>query len=432
MSNLHETLGREADLLYLANDQAISTRVGKKQGRSIRSTNKEGYLVCGPYVKLDKGFHTIFFYGDVFDLSGKVEIDISCDKGEKIISKQQIKGASGIGVISIVRIYLDEECRDVEFRIYVDEAADIKFDALEVYSGEYVGEFSSLNKSYKKDLEWTLVLYQSYEKFFKKEAPFYLVVPWADAPEFHSRFSDMKNSGIINNLPMILFEEWVLSSTGSNIPENFDGWRIQQVIKLCFSKLFMSRKYITFDSAQFFSRDFDYKEHLYVGDILKTAAIEQNRYEKNKEFIESGELCWLKGNLVNASVAFDFIDEQFSELNEKKYHYIGCNGFFDSAICSSLERWAYNNGYDGFVGLIVLAPYEFAWYGSYVTYMEKELFFPVDPLIFLPIINESAVEEIKGLHLRPHHDQYGYLFQPPASNEPDPESLYQASLKINN
>lgn len=413
---------------FFGSDKYLFTQVGEKKGKSTVTTGKSGYLIYGPYITLSPGAYSFFVYGQAFESTPDDYIDIVSNDATKSLGKTSLSEVPGTGILGIMNISVETECQRVEVRLWVNEKTNIRFDGIEIYNGNYACDFSILNKSYAKDLDWSAVLFKSYEKFVNKHVPFFLVIPKNDEKIFIDRFNYLKNLGIIKSTPTILFEEWVLRQTGCVIPHGFSGWHIQQVIKLCFSKLGFSKHYVTCDSAQFFTKPFDYRSTFYIQDRLRTMAREEDRKSKNDLFIQVDEKCWLDGAVVNASEAFDAIDAQFGPLTEKKYHYIGCNGIFDSEICNRLEQWSYSHGYNGFCGLISYAPYEFAWYGSYITYKEPENFYPIDPDFFVPILDIYSLEKLICGDMPTTEGRYGYLFQPPASDLVDPELLYRHIL----
>jgi len=119
--------------------------------------------------------------------------------------------------------------------------------------------FAFLNKSYSKDLDWSLVLYSSYERYVQGQFDFYIVVPNGDVAIFQEQFNAQLGSGKIFRAPIILSEEYVLSAaeiSGENIA-GMSGWEVQQVVELAFSHTNLAKNYVTIDSAAIFARNFD-------------------------------------------------------------------------------------------------------------------------------------------------------------------------------
>jgi hypothetical protein len=165
-----------------------------------------------------------------------------------------------------------------------------------------------------------------------------------------------------------------------------------------------------------FTKPFDYRT-LYSEDgnfCTAALAVEKDRFYG--DYLRTDEKGWLNGVLVNLSESLEAICEFMGNQSNQTHWYIPTSGFFDSDIAASLEIFAQKNGVNGFVGLILMAPYEFAWYGEYVYMVHRDKFRPKGPLIMAPCISLEELQTIyDGKFHVPDH-LFGVLFQPPAAD----------------
>lgn len=416
------------DTIHLTVDDYASFILnGQRDDRSIRPIGKSGFLVCGPYRACKAGIYTVAVLGEVENVGAGAIVDVVCNSGLHEFVKTDITAQAGPGLITIFSLHIPQDISDLEIRLTVSDDTRLKFQGVRIQERKVDRDYALLNKSYANDAHWSIILFGSYLSYVKPEVPFYLVIPRQDEAIFERLFDSASVTGFVERLPIILYEDWVLERTGNIPPAHFDGWHVQQVVKLAFSKLGLSRHYLTCDSAQFFTQPFDFGTALFRDGILCTTARPLDRQEINQHFIDTGEKCWLRGNLVSAGVAFDAIDEHFSaHLEALKYHYIGCNGIFDSDICLALEARAAEFGYTNLCGLIAVSPYEFAWYGAFVTYCLPELFRPIEPCILRPIVEPDQL--LTGAAPTGEDGYFGYLFQKPACDTLQPMQTYLACL----
>ncbi|WP_130752888.1 DUF6492 family protein [Sphingobium xenophagum] len=400
---------------------------GQRDDQLIRTNGKPGFLVCGPYRACKAGIYTVTVLGEVENSGAGAVVDVVCNSGLHELLKTDITTQAGPGLMTIFSLRIPQDVSDLEIRLKVAADTRLEFGGVRVQKRDIDRDYAIINKSYANDAHWSVILFGSYLTYVKPEVPFYLIIPTKDEMIFDRLFGSASVTGFVERLPVILYEDWVLKNTGNVPPAHFDGWHVQQVVKLAFSKLGLSRHYLTCDSAQFFTQPFDFGTALFRDGILCTTARPQDRAEINQHFIDTDEKCWLKGNIVSAGVAFDAIDEHFSpSLEPQKYHYIGCNGIFDSEICLALEARAAEFGYSNFCGLIAFSPYEFAWYGAFVTYCHPQVFKPIEPCILRPIVEPGQL--LDGAAPTGQDGYFGYLFQKPACDVLQPMQTYLTCL----
>jgi hypothetical protein len=406
---------------YWGSDPRLHTEVGKRTGRAIHTTGKEGMLIYGPYEHFEPGRYRVIVRGSADYLSGEEWLDIVCDQGSKKMAHFQLQ-EQGCGVWQEMRGFdIEVTCSGFEIRLWVSERTRLHLSEIEFkkIDDTYDQRFVVMNKSYSKDLEWSLALYRSWSKYAVRKALFFVIIPRKDVADFTQHFADEMQCCRIAEMPIILSEEDVLDVADISCPPDFSGWHVQQIIKLCFSKIGFSNHYLTLDSAMIFTKPFDYLD-LYSGKgFFCTAATRVRKNEFYGGYLQVNEKGWLNSELVNLSQSLEFVCRFMGNKTEFTHWYIAGNGFFDSECAKGLEAYARQNGVDGFVGLIRMAPYEFAWYGEYVFTQRQEQFMPKGPLIMQPCIDlENLADFYEGNLQIPEHF-YGVLFQPPASEHFD-------------
>lgn len=426
----HQTWLPDGVRRYWGADPRLSTQVGKRQGRTMVTTGQAGHLIYGPYEHIEPGRYRVIVRGSADYFSGEEWLDIVCDQGNKKMAHFPLQEQGGCGVWQEMRgLDIGAECTDFEIRLWVTERTRLRLSDIELkkIDGTYDQKFVVMNKSYSKDLEWSLALYRSWSKYSVRKASFFVIVPRKDVANFTQRFADEMQCNRIAETPIILSEEDVLDVADIRLPPDMSGWHIQQIIKLCFSKTGFSRHYLTLDSAMIFTKPFDFSDLYSSEGIFYTAATRVRKDEFYGHYLQVDEKGWLNGELVNLSQSLEAICRFMGNKSEFTHWYIAANGFFDSECAKGLEAYARKNGIDGFVGLIRMAPYEFAWYGEYVFTQRQEQFMPKGPLIMLPCIElESLADFYEGNLQVPEHF-YGVLFQPPASEHFDFKWLLDVS-----
>ena len=399
---------------YWGADPRLRSEVGRVQGRAIQTTGKLGYLIYGPDEIFEPGRYRAVICLKAENWVGDEWLDISTDLGQKKIFHRALEEHRK-GVHNEMFAFNLQERKFLEIRLWVAAGTQLYIDSIEInkLDGHYDNEFAVMVKSYAMDLKWAVALYCSWLKNATRQSPFYIIVPRKDVFVLHQHLDDT----IIDEKkhPTVLAEEDVLDVAQMDCLENFTGWHIQQVIKLCFSKVGMARDYLTLDSAMIFTKPFDYLD-LYAADgVFCTAAQPVKKIDFYGAYQKEGTEGWLNGELVCLSQSLEAICRVMGNETEDTHWYIATNGFFNSELCERLDDFATEKGLNGFVGLINFAPYEFAWYGEYVYMLHRDKFRPKWPLIMQPCIDLLNLRDMESGYLRVSDGFYGWLFQPPAS-----------------
>jgi glycosyltransferase involved in cell wall biosynthesis len=427
-------------------DPRLYTEVGEGLGTAICTTGKAGMLIYGPYKHYGPGRYQLIVSGEFSHWSGQEWLDVTCEQGTRKLLHINISVLNNSAWKEVQKFELKCACKDLEIRLWVGDQSCLRVDTIVMLedkdpiqfdknnlsllkpsqnkeikkhnggSIDYIHDFAVMNKSYFKDMEWSVALYQSWCKFAVRKAPFFIVVPRKDFIVFERRFKDELAIGTIIEIPFLLSEEDVLEESSITCPQNFTGWHVQQIIKLCFSKTKLARHYLALDSSMIFTKPFDYRT-LYSEDgyfCTAASAVEKNKFYG--DYLHTNEKGWLNGALVNLSESLEAICKFMGNQSNQTHWYIATSGFFDSDIAESLEIFAQNNEVDGFVGLILIAPYEFAWYGEYVYMIHRDKFRPKGPLIMAPCISLEELQTVyEGKFHVPDH-LFGVFFQPPAAD----------------
>lgn len=293
-------------------------------------------------------------------------------------------------------------------------------DALQTeVKSNYLHNFIVVNKTYKKDLDWSILLYESYEKFCLDPVPFVFVVPQQDIELFLYKISHFKNNGKLKETPIIISEEDLLTSGGITNEDlsGYSGWLIQQVIKLIFWIGFETDVYLTLDSASCFVKPFNLSDIFFdANGKPKTFARRTTRLERMKNYEEAHEGGFYKGVQVkNLAIAFDGVDSIYGCSNEITHYYNHSFNVFSAKNISKMLIFLHNNGINKITDALRIAPYEFTWYGAFVYCKCNEDFIPMDSPFYV-VTNEHEYSRWKSdVELREKF--VGIMFQPPIVNE---------------
>ncbi|BBU62260.1 hypothetical protein MSC49_21950 [Methylosinus sp. C49] len=413
---------------FRAGIELIGSEAGLTYDHFIFSSRRRGCLTRSPRFRLAKGVYLIKVQGENFGLSGLDDsfLEISDSTGLGRYKQSLLAGISHDQATLASFVYVNSEDEEgLEVGIFVPEGVNIRLDSIEIQQTKYMHDFSILNKSYRKDLRWTVTLYRSWCRFTETKHPFYIVVPESDLSIFIDAFAAEIDNSQISRFPNILSEEWVLAAANIEPSPGMSGWHIQQLIKLCFSKLKIATNYLTMDSTMLFTKKFNYSSLLSDGSIY-TAAAATSKTDFFDRLRNANEDGWLDGKIVNISESFNRICTVMENHTESTNAYISCTGMFNSDLSAELDAFAHSRGVNGFVGLIEIAPYEFAWYGEFVYSQRRSCFIPHDPHLMTLAQSAEQAEMIDRCEFNTHDHHFGVMLQLPAADLCNPESLYSA------
>jgi hypothetical protein len=210
-------------------------------------------------------------------------------------------------------------------------------------------------------LKLSLRLYESVEKFVEPtDIPFYIVVPQKELSMFHDAFAKALASNKIKALPIFMSEEDVFDRCGKHVYEKatkMSGWYSQQVVKMCFSKLGIARKYMTLDSDIYFTKTFQ-TALLFQDEQIKTYwPLKVTKAKKNS--MEPKLLVW-----------FAKIKTIMGDKTEGVHYLVSHFGLWSSELLYELEKFVSKD----FADLINIVPFEMQWYTNFLyTHHIKDL-----------------------------------------------------------
>jgi len=111
---------------YLGSDWRFDTQVGQRIGNNLHSRFESGYLMFGPYLSLPPGDYEASVSVSIgHGLATQAYADISINAGCDILTKIDLDSyPEGEALISLP-IMLEDECKDLEIRIWVGDETDI-------------------------------------------------------------------------------------------------------------------------------------------------------------------------------------------------------------------------------------------------------------------------------------------------------------------
>jgi hypothetical protein len=171
-------------------------------------------LVYGPYRALEAGRYRVTVLGELENPGAEAFVDIAYSQGEASLAQIPICREAGPGILSVFSIDVPGEVLDLEIRIKVASDTKLAFRGIELLKRELDADFAIVNKSYAADAKWSLVLFISAARFTRPYA-FYLVIPRQDRDLFLHHLHGALLIGLIEQLPLILYEDWVLEVTGN-------------------------------------------------------------------------------------------------------------------------------------------------------------------------------------------------------------------------
>lgn len=253
--------------------------------------------------------------------------------------------------------------------------SNFKRDDLSSEQYEYQYDLAVMNKSFKRDLERSVILYKSFEKYFlgAEKIPFVMVIPVIDWDLFINRFQDLKEHEEIRGVPQFITEEEVFERC--NEPGlSMEGWLSQQVVKLCFGSTRIAKNYIMIDSDNYFVKEFDPKV-LFKNGVLKTIAwkLPNSRIEGDKTSMLNGFISPILRNNGHQITTHDmhiFIKDFFGNKKQDFYAFVLSPFLFNSDALARMKKFIDKKGGYKISTLIRLMPYEMQWYGEYVLQHE--------------------------------------------------------------
>jgi hypothetical protein len=111
---------------YLGSDVRLHTKVGERQGQTMRTTGRSGLLVYGPYAPLSAGTYQVTAKGMAQNTTEGCWLDVAYDLGQKCLIKIDIPPANSSGAwTATTEFVLDLPVTNIETRLWVPATADL-------------------------------------------------------------------------------------------------------------------------------------------------------------------------------------------------------------------------------------------------------------------------------------------------------------------
>lgn len=213
-------------------------------------------------------------------------------------------------------------------------------------------------KSFHRDVERVVNLWNSIQKYNKDNIPFYVSVPKNDINLFKSK-----------GLPNVIEDESVFN-------ENIPGWIQQQIVKSSFWKLNISENYVCIDSDSYFIKDFYITDFMYDDETPYTVIHEQ------KELF-----TWTvnKTNQLGFNPKHSFIKDKDKIMNmfgrKGKYYDFGpVPTIWSSKVWKDLNDKYMEPNNLKWTDLLTYSASEFSWYGESLLHFKSIPIYPSEPL----------------------------------------------------
>jgi glycosyltransferase involved in cell wall biosynthesis len=129
----HSQWHSDGTLRYNAADNEIGTEVGERLGNTIETNKKEGFLVYGPYCKLNGGKHRVDIFGSSKSSQQNcATLEITSGQGTKKLGSAPFSSNAAHGVLASIEILVPDNCIDFETRITVTQKADFSFSHVDI------------------------------------------------------------------------------------------------------------------------------------------------------------------------------------------------------------------------------------------------------------------------------------------------------------
>jgi 2-polyprenyl-3-methyl-5-hydroxy-6-metoxy-1,4-benzoquinol methylase len=120
---------------WRAGDSTIHTQCGVRdvaQG-TLTSDGRPGYLVFGPYARIEPGDYEVVWIGRGEGASRTSACEVACERGHRILRKSAIDRSADSGLLARARFHLDHVTDDVEFRIRIGPDERVVVDGIDLY-----------------------------------------------------------------------------------------------------------------------------------------------------------------------------------------------------------------------------------------------------------------------------------------------------------
>lgn len=125
---------------YRGSSPKLATRIGKREGSTVRTTGEAGYLVFGPYIALPAGRYSARIYGELKRAGTPPAFaDLASVSGTVVHGRSDLAAGPG-GLLANLELVLDTPVTDIEARVWVAADADLRITRLDILPAALVVE----------------------------------------------------------------------------------------------------------------------------------------------------------------------------------------------------------------------------------------------------------------------------------------------------
>jgi hypothetical protein len=218
--------------------------------------------------------------------------------------------------------------------------------------------FGILLKSYDKDFDLAERLIESFNRFNPEQLQMFIVVPESDLPKFQIFESDT-----ISVLSESLLGHFLVDHEVAGIRP---GYINQEIVKLSFWELGLTKNYFCVDSDAVFIRPLSIDDFMFDESTPYTVLVEDNELKSEPRYFEQH---W-KGRELHLRK----IQKEVGLLDRR---ILTCHGhqIFSASVLKNLKEfflvargWSYED-------MLAASPYEFTWYNMW---LQKTRVIPVE------------------------------------------------------
>ncbi|MES2999066.1 MAG: glycosyltransferase family 1 protein, partial [Pseudomonadota bacterium] len=122
---------------FWGSDPRLSTRVGSRQGKHMRTSGQAGHLIFGPYLPLAAGIYEISMSASAALTTGGEFVDVVIDQGRRELAQENLQVRNdGVERTFRFSIRLDAAADDLEVRLWVADQTEMSLAGFEIRRAE--------------------------------------------------------------------------------------------------------------------------------------------------------------------------------------------------------------------------------------------------------------------------------------------------------
>lgn len=118
---------------YWPGEGRFGSEAGVRQGRSMRSDARDGYILFGPYLTLPAGQYKVILHGKLIAAgTGGIKVDVAADNADVILAKTDLHLAETETRLVSLIVSLERSYSGIEFRVWAGADANVTLSMIEV------------------------------------------------------------------------------------------------------------------------------------------------------------------------------------------------------------------------------------------------------------------------------------------------------------